>query len=257
MTDHPVGFLMSLVPTVDSQALGARLAASLQEKGWSYKEFQEKVQRAAGGARGTSYGTVWSYVNGEVSEPKPRVVRAMADALGLSTQWLVSGRGPRTHKEIARESLHEDLRHEKTARLGSLLRAMETARSRLPPLEGQLLERRDHVVENLVVDLLESGGRGLETYGEGEVAEAFTLTAWMMALPLRMLGPDGGAGSRGVGEEYILAMAATIRLAMPGSPEGQPFGVLARLRRLRAALAGDRSASTPPAPADGIGGAAH
>jgi transcriptional regulator with XRE-family HTH domain len=248
---------MSLLPTVDSQVLGARLAASLQEKGWSYKEFQKKVQRAAGGARGTSYGTIWSYVNGEVAEPKPRVVRAMADALGLSTHWLVSGRGPRTQKEVVRESLHEDLRNETTARLGSLLRAMETARSRLPPLERQLLERRDHVLENLVVDLLESGGRGLETYGEGEVAEAFALTAWMMALPLRMLGPDAAAGSRGVGEEYVLAMAATIRLAMPASPEGQPFGVLARLRRLRTALAGDRTASASPPPADGIGGAAH
>lgn len=248
---------MSLLPSVDSQALGARLAAGLQEKGWSYTEFQKRVQRAAKGARGTSYGTVWSYVNGEVAEPRPRVVEAMADVLGLSAQWLTSGRGPRTQKDIARETLREDLRNEKTDRLGNLLRAMETARSRLPPLERQLLERRDHVVENLVVDLLESSGRGLETYAEGEVAEAFVLIAWMMALPQRIFGPDDGGASQAGGEEYVLTMAATLRLAMTVSPKGQPFNVLANLRRLRRSLAGVRDDRTPTPPADGIGGAAH
>ena len=209
---------MNSLQPVDSQALGARLAASMQEKGWSYKEFQKRVQRAAGGARGTSYGTVWSYVNGEVADPRPRIVQAMADALGLSPQWLTSGRGPRTRKDLARDAVREEVRDEKTARLGMLFRAMETARSRLPSLEAQLLARRDHVVENLVVDLLESGGRSLETFGEGEVAEAFVLVAWMMALPLRMLGPEENGVSRS-GEEYVLAMTTTIRLAMPASPD--------------------------------------
>lgn len=247
---------MNPLQPVDSQALGARLTASLQEKGWSYKEFQKRVKSAAGGARGTSYGTVWSYVNGEVSDPRPRIVQAMADALGLSPKWLTSGNGPRTRTDLARDAARADVRDEKTARLGVLFRAMETARSRLPPLEAQLLERRDHVVENFVIDLLESGGRGLDTFGEGEVAEAFVLIAWMMALPLRMLGPEESGGSRG-GEEYVLAMTTAIRLAMPASPDGEPFGVLARLRRLRASLAGRQDTRAPSPPADGIGGAAH
>jgi transcriptional regulator with XRE-family HTH domain len=249
---------MGMIPSVDSRALGERLSASLQEKGWSYKEFQRKVHRAAGGARGTSYGTVWSYVNGEVAEPRPRIVRAMAEVLGLSTEWLASGGGPRTQQEVARNALGAELPDERTQQLGVLFRAMETARSRLPSLEGELLERRDHVLENLVVDLLESGGRRLETFGEGEVTEAIVLVAWLLALPLRMVGPDPQSGRPGAAEEYMLTMAAAIRLAMPGSPDGQPFGVLARLRRLRTALSRGSDGWTPDAgPTDGIGGTAH
>ena len=196
-----------MLSSVDSRALGERLSARLQEKGWSYKEFQQKVHKAAAGARGTSYGTVWSYVKGEVAEPRPRIVQAMADVLGLSPEWLASGDGPRTEKEVARGTLAAEIGDEKTHRLGTLLRAMETARSRLPSLEAKLLERRDHVLENLVVDLLESGGRGLETYGEGEVAEAIVLIAWLMAVPLRMVGRDPQAGPPDTAEEYALVMA--------------------------------------------------
>jgi len=248
---------MSPYTNVDPRALGERLSVRLQEKGWSYKEFQRKVERAAGGARGTSYGSVWSYVNGEVAEPRPRVVEAMAEVLGLSTSWLTYGDGPRTQKDIARTALGTDVGDEKARRLSSLFRAMETARSRLPPLEASLLERRDHVVENLVVDLLESGGRGLETYGEGEVAEAFVLVAWLMALPLRMVGPDPTPDRADSGEEYLLATATALRLAMPKSPDGQPFSVLDRLRRLRVTLTQGGNGWAPPGPSDGIGGAAH
>ncbi|HZD06066.1 MAG TPA: helix-turn-helix transcriptional regulator, partial [Longimicrobiales bacterium] len=95
---------MHVVQTPDAGALARRLAARLEEKGWTYKEFQQRVREAAQGARGTSYGSVWSYVNGEVAEPRPRVLQAMADVLGLSTDWLVSGAGPRTRKEAARRA---------------------------------------------------------------------------------------------------------------------------------------------------------
>lgn len=254
--DRTIKVLMSMLSSVDSRALGERLSARLQEKGWSYKEFQRKVQRAAEGARGTSYGTVWSYVNGEVAEPRPRVVQAMAEVLGLSTEWLASGDGPRTHKEIARNTVGTEALDDRTSRLGTLFRAMATARSRLPALEGQILERRDHVLENLVIDLLESGGRGLETYGEGEVAEAIVLVAWLMALPLRMVGPDPLAGRPDGAEEYVLVMATALRVAMPRSPGGQPFNALSRLRQLRTALIGMGNGAAHP-PSDGIGRAAH
>jgi transcriptional regulator with XRE-family HTH domain len=255
--DRTIESLMGMIPHVDSSTLGERLFASLQEKGWSYKEFQQKVQRVAGGARGTSYGTVWSYVNGEVAEPRPRIVQAMAEVLGLSTEWLASGDGPRTEKEVARSALGVEAGDERTQQLGMLFRTMQTARSRLPSLEGELLERRDHVLENLVVDLLESGGRGLETFGEGEVTEAIVLVAWLLALPLRMIGPDPESGRPDRAEEYVLTMATALRLAMPKSPEGQPFGALSRLRRLRSALTSGGDAWASHGPADGIGGAAH
>lgn len=240
-SDSTIEMSMITLSQVDSRALGVRLAERLHEKGWSYKEFQRRVQSAAGGARGTSYGTVWSYVNGEVSEPRAKVVQAMADVLGLSTDWLLSGEGPRTHGEVARRSVRgetPEAKDDRTDRLGVLYRAMEAARARLPQLESDLLTRRDHVIENLVVDLLESGGRGLETYGEGEVAEAMVLVSWLISLPLRILGPDELRRRRRGAEEYVLAMGAALRIAMAEPPGGQPFNSLSRLRRLRAALMG-------------------
>lgn len=222
----------------DAAALGRRLASRLEERGWGYKEFQRRVREATGGARGTSYGSVWAYVNGEVAEPRPRIVAAMADVLGLSREWLATGTGPRTREAAARSRGAEDGVGPEADDPGflSLVRAMERARTRLPPREAELLSRRDHVLEDLVVDLLESGGRGLESYGEGEVAEAVTLVAWVLALPLRLLDPQGRRRREARNGPYVLAMAAALRVALPPSPGGQPYNVLSRLRRLRAAL---------------------
>lgn len=252
---------MHTVQTPDARDLARRLATRLEEKGWTYKEFQQRVREASDGARGTSYGSVWSYVNGEVAEPRPRVLRAMADVLGLSVDWLVSGAGPRTRGEAARRALgpspSDDEGH---GHLGTLVRAMEMARSRLPAPEREVLARRDHVVENLVADLLESGGRGLETYGEGEVAEAFVLVAWLLSLPARVMGVDERGPRPGGGEEYVLAMATALRIAMPPSPDGHPYNVLSRLRRVRAALGTGSvpSGLHPPAsPSRGVGPTPH
>lgn len=229
--------------SVDPTALGRRLASRLEEKGWAYKDFQRRVRDASGGARGTSYGSIWAYVNGQVAEPRPRIVAVMADVLGLSREWLATGRGPRTREEAARRELVADPDPEDEHMRG-LVRAMELARRRLPSPESELLGRRDHLLETLVVDLLESGGRGLESYGEGEVAEAVTLVAWLLALPLRMLDPGDPRRRVRDRDPYVLAMSAAIRSSLPPSPEGRPFNVLSRLRHLRSAL-GDATRGDP------------
>lgn len=225
----------------DPAAFSRRLSSRLEEKGWGYKEFQRRVREATGGARGTSYGSVWAYVNGEVAEPRPWIVAAMADVLGLSREWLATGEGPRTLEEVARTDLEDpahDIPHTRDAedRVRALVRAMELARGRLPAIEAQLLARRDHVLENLVIDLLECGGRGLESYGEGEVAEAITLVAWLLTLPLRMMDPDDHDRRLGERGAYVLSMAGALRVALPQAPDGHPFGILSRLRKLRAAM---------------------
>lgn len=246
-------------PPLDAEGLGKRLSSRLQEKGWGYKEFQRRVREATDGARGTSYGSVWAYVNGEVAEPRHRIVAAMADVLGLSRTWLFSGRGPRTREEAVREDVVPlaGRTEPDEARMREILESMELARTRLPGPEAALLSRRDHVLENLVVDLLESGGRSLASWGRGEVAEAVTLVAWLLALPLRMLDPDARGRRLADRDSYVLGMAATIRATLPPSPDGQPFNVLGRLRTLRTALQRAHH-SAPGADAPGAGShAAH
>lgn len=242
---------------VDPTVLGRRLASRLEEKGWAYKDFQRRVRDASGGARGTSYGSIWAYVNGKVAEPRPRIVAVMADVLGLSREWLATGRGPRTREEAARREVAAGRDADPgDPHMRDLVRAMELARSRLSSPESELLARRDHVLETLVVDLLESGGRGLESYGEGEVAEAVTLVAWLLTLPLRMLDPGNRHRRAGERDPYVLAMAATIRSALPPPPEGRPFNMLTRLRSLRSAL-GDATRADRAPTRDGGPSAPH
>ncbi len=224
-----------MLQDVDANALSQRLSRRLREKGWGYQEFHKKVRDACRGARGSSYGSVWSYVNGKVTEPRPTVVRAMADVLDLRYEWLVSGDGPETREHAARKAaLQEEPGAEDQRHLERLMKAMERARARLPATHVGLLSRRDHVLENLVIDLLTSQGRGLETYGEGEVAEAVGLVAWLLGLPLVMLGQEALLKRPGGGERYVMAMATALRVALPPSPEGRPLNALARMRRLRA-----------------------
>jgi transcriptional regulator with XRE-family HTH domain len=221
---------------VDSAALSRRLAGALQDKGWGYEDFHQRVRTAADGARGSSYGSVWSYVNGKVAEPRPRIVRAMADVLGVTYEWLATGDGPKTREELARSgSTPRAAALDAGAdRLARLLAAMEGARERAPDPSAQLLARQDRVVERLVIDLLESDGRSFESYAEGEVAEATRLVTWLLTLPLIVLGGTEALSRRGRREAYTLSMTAALRLALADGPESRPHRVLDRLRRLRA-----------------------
>jgi transcriptional regulator with XRE-family HTH domain len=226
--------------TLDADSVGHRLSERLQERGWGYEEFHRRVREAAGGARGSSYGSVWAYVNGKVSEPRPAVVRAMAEVLDVTYDWLMTGKGPRTVEDAARDRRTEaasprpSVQRGSIDRVGRLLRAMEEARERMPPEAARLVGRNGRVIEQLVIDLLESDGLGLDRYAEGEVAEATRLVAWLLILPLDALGAQDLPDSRDRSESYLLSMAAAIRLALPEAPHGRPRNVLDRLRRLRA-----------------------
>jgi transcriptional regulator with XRE-family HTH domain len=221
---------------VDSGTLSRRLASRLEEKGWGYEDFHRRVRDAADGARGSSYGSVWSYVNGKVAEPRPQIVRAMAEVLGVTYEWLVTGEGPRTAEEVARTRTPKSAaRDEGSHRLARLLEAMEGARERLPDPPARLLARQDRVVERLVIDLLESDGRSFDSYAEGEVADATRLVTWLLTLPLIALGGTEALARGDRREAYTLTMAAALRLALTDGPECRPHRVLDRLRRLRAA----------------------
>lgn len=241
--------------TATPDGLARRLSSTLEERGWGYEDFHRRVREAAAGARGSSYGSVWSYVNGKVAEPRPRIVRAMADALGVTYEWLVSGQGPRTTEEAARtRTPPAAAREEGQQRLARLLEAMEGARERLPEPPARILARQDRVVERLVIDLLESDGRSFESYAEGEVAEATRLVTWILTLPLVTLGGTEALARRDRREAYTLTMAAALRLALSDGAESRPHRVLERLRRLRAAT---RELMQHEEPTRGAGGAPH
>lgn len=216
----------------DPAQIARRLSERLEEKGLGYEDFHRRVRDVSGGARGTSYGSVWAYANGRVSEPRPKVVEAMADVLGVRYEWLMTGRGPRTLTEAARaevepESAPEPGRPE-IDRIAGLIRAMEREEERVSARSP----RHDRVIQALVIDLLESDGRGLDRYAEGEVREAVRLVSWLLTFPLRAVGSERMTPE--ARQAYLLTVAGAIRMALPPAPEGRPQNTLSRLRRLRA-----------------------
>lgn len=86
----------------DPEVFGERLRKEMAERGLDVKALHEAVARLTNNGRGTSYGSVWSYVNGQASPSGPRevVVAALAEALGVLPEYLLGG-GPRTREEAA------------------------------------------------------------------------------------------------------------------------------------------------------------
>ena len=89
MEFEPVGF-------------GERLQAELDRRAWDVKTLQKAVRTKMGKARGTSWGSIWSYVNGHAPiEPRREVMEALAELLGILPHFLMYGDGYRTAVEAA------------------------------------------------------------------------------------------------------------------------------------------------------------
>ncbi|MGI8497589.1 MAG: hypothetical protein ACR2OG_08430 [Gemmatimonadaceae bacterium] len=74
----------------ERQAVAGRLNVAIQRAGVSKREFQKRV--AATRTRGTSYGSVFSYLAGTHAPPL-EFLRVAAKVLGVREGWLVSGEG--------------------------------------------------------------------------------------------------------------------------------------------------------------------
>lgn len=84
----------------DPAALGRRLSGEVEQQGWNVKQLQKELRLKLGETYPhTSYGQVWSYVNGHApSQPRLEVVKAMAELLHVLPEYLMFG-GPKTEEE--------------------------------------------------------------------------------------------------------------------------------------------------------------
>jgi hypothetical protein len=88
----------------DPQAFGERLVREMERAGIPDVQTLQRRLAQTTSARGTSYASVWSYVNGRAPAVGPRqdVVDALASILGVLPGYLLAG-GPRTPSEAAAE----------------------------------------------------------------------------------------------------------------------------------------------------------
>lgn len=88
------------MPDFDAVAFGERLHDELERRAWNVKTLQRHLRGRTGGAKGTSYGQVWSYVNGKAPiEPRRNVLEALAVLLEVRMEWLAFAEEPRTEQE--------------------------------------------------------------------------------------------------------------------------------------------------------------
>ena len=74
--------------------IAERIRETLAGSGLSQRAFHQRVAESVGPeARGVSFGAIRHYLSGKLYSPRPEVLRAMADILGVRFEWLAIGRG--------------------------------------------------------------------------------------------------------------------------------------------------------------------
>ena len=194
--------------TFDPVTFGERLRLRMDERGLDVKSLRQQVSDATGGARGTSYGTIWSYVKGHAPlEPRREVVEALAALLDVLPEYLLHG-GAKSQAEAAileREEERDDSRFNEW-----MLNELED------------LDRLDASVHLALIALLhrwltamERSGRELESRDE---AEAYLLSTWAFLWePLKAWGrwiDRNVTVDQGSLSDYMTAMLHAMNLSL-------------------------------------------
>jgi transcriptional regulator with XRE-family HTH domain len=90
-----------MAPTFDPIAFGERLRKEMDRTGKKTKPLHVELRDKLGKeAPGTSYGQVWTYVNGQAPiEPRREVLEALAEVFNVRVEFLAFGQGARTEAE--------------------------------------------------------------------------------------------------------------------------------------------------------------
>lgn len=227
------------MPTFDPKAFGERLRNALEARGWDVKKLREAVHTKTGGARGTSYGSVWSYVKGQAPiDPRREVVEALADLLDRLPAFLMYGEGPMTKREEQAQKAQERVRpHGKESENAPWQERHDAMRAGMH--RRSLLWSRatyfyttEALFQGLVIDFLESGGEEFLTWSPEDIEE---VAFWLVSLidapvdALRPVEPGMNLAMR-KWPEYFAAMTMAIRAALPEEGYGRPREILKELR---------------------------
>jgi len=163
------------MPGFNPVALGERLREEMgkQTPPLDVKALQKRVIENAGEARGTSYGSIWSYVNGQAPlEPRREVIEGMATVFGVLPDYLLAG-GPRTPeaKQVAELTAQ--------AKVENYLEVLVT---RLFP-EWHELDRASQTLVQSAIERFETAGpREWWPANEDQVAGAAAFAAFLALL---------------------------------------------------------------------------
>lgn len=219
----------------DPVAFGGRLKVELARRDWNVKALQEKLRAKTGKIPGTSYGSLWSYVNGQAPiEPRREAIEALAELLNILPHFLMTGDGPRTAVEAAAAADSVGAEgDEETQKAALLFHAMRSAEEQLGTLKYHPFHGRDQILEGLTISFLESGGRDVLSCTPEQVEDAMLTLAWLIQFPADALGAVDFYNRPGGSEEYFMAAATVIRIAISGADSGFPLNAIDRAKKMR------------------------
>jgi hypothetical protein len=192
-------------PTINPTAMSRVLQEEL--KGWELREFQEAVKEASGGARGSSYGAVWSYVNDPPQNPRRVIVEAMAEVLQVRFEYLATGEPPRTERaERDREAVEDRYRDPRTKQFFEALEDSTVYRSVRDTLDLQ------ESVASLAFRLWVPGIDQREDQAAVVHAiDLLLLSPWLILCPRNR---DPEAGRLWVDRSYLRAILGAVHAAL-------------------------------------------
>lgn len=172
----------------------------------SKRQLQKAVEKEAGkGTKGTSYASVYEYVEGKgKTEPPLSFLRPTADVLGVRLEWLITGDGLRTEEE-------------------HLVGAQE---AQVEEAAALILEAGTGVSRDMFIKLLARLLRSCPDRTKPDTEEAIGLLAHH--LQRRVLGTYRAFNPSGFGDQvrqndHFEAMLHAMHLAVPDAEQGVPM----------------------------------
>jgi hypothetical protein len=96
---------MAIATRFDPLAFQLRFKDERKRSDLTYQQVSDGVTNATCGARGSSYGSVYSYEQDAPNPPRENIVRALADLFGVEFKWLMWGEDPRTKGRASEEAI--------------------------------------------------------------------------------------------------------------------------------------------------------
>lgn len=190
---------------------GDRLRKAMERQGWTVKShvrrLQQDVHKATRGARGTSYGSIYSYVHGQgpPSEPRREVVDALAKVLKVLPDHLLFG-GPKTIEESALGVPRDENRIAAQRLRIAVYEAVKKEAGALLPVgvDVGIIELIMTTVARMAADT-----PGVEP-DHSRFLEAASCLGRGIVGPLRALGLDPARWPEPVKAQYVLQVLATL-----------------------------------------------
>ncbi len=186
--------------------IAERLKKRLKDLGWSTRRFQQEVEKVAPDVTGTSYASVYAYVDGR-TDPPLSFLTVAAQVLRVRPAWLAFGDPPESPAE---DPVRETVRHGSQAVVFASLGMGE------------------NLMVELVKKLLEAQPPGSPELSDNDLLTIAKALQLNLINTLSALTRGGEVGPSSPSTQYILMSLMAMLAAVPRPGKGRPLAEVLR-----------------------------